>query len=231
LVTEDGDFLPGTRASRMTLNHFVSFGLSDYHLVLSNWDAYAMQVNDSSNSTFDLTGDEVNVVVMEQARGAASSDQGGDDFFLNRFALRRVEGPFDGAEAMRTAMAHQNPFHSVALPRNQTGPLRDATAALLSIDVNDVVVTAFKPAEDSRAGYIVRMWELGGQERTVLIDASAIDPSRAWQTSLVETDISTASMTDGVIFTSIGANEIATYRFSGPPARRPMVRWGRRLAR
>jgi alpha-mannosidase len=231
LVTEGGDFLPGTRASRMTLNHFVSFGLDDFHLVLSNWDAYAMQVNDSTDSAFDLAGDDVKVVVMEQAQGAGSGNQGGDDFFLNRFALRGAEGRFDGAEAMRTAMAHQNPLHPVALPRNRTGPLRDATASLLSIDVNDVVVTAFKPAEDSRAGYIVRMWELGGQGRTVLIDASAISPSRAWQTSLVETDISVASMTNGVISASIGANEIATYRLSVPPARRPVPRRGHRLAR
>jgi alpha-mannosidase len=230
-ATEGGDFLPGTRASRMTLNHFVSFGRDDAHLVLSNWDAYAMQVNDSTDSTFDLTGDEVQVVVMEQPRGAGSSNQGGDDFFLNRFALRVVEGPFDGAEAMRTAMAHQNPLHSIALPRNQTGPLRDATAALLSIDANDVVVTAFKPAEDSGAGYIVRVWELGGKERPLHIDASAIGPSRAWRTSLVETDVAIASMAGGVISTAVGANEIATYRIAGPPSRRSMVNGGRRLPR
>ncbi len=69
LIAEGGDFLPGTRASRMTLNHFVDFEKDDYHIVLSNRDAYAMRVNDSTNDTFDLTGDEVQVVVMENASG------------------------------------------------------------------------------------------------------------------------------------------------------------------
>jgi alpha-mannosidase len=143
MVADGGDFLPGTRASRMTLNHFTSFDLADSHLVLSNWDAYAMQVNDSTNSTFDLTGDEVHVVVMEQGFGAGSSDQGGDDLFLNRFALRGVDSAYDGAGAMRTALAHQNPLHAIALPRSQSGPLTGATASLLSIDNDDVVITAY----------------------------------------------------------------------------------------
>ena len=123
MVTQGGDFLPGTRASRMTLNHFVDFGQPDYHLVLSNWDAYAMKLNDSTDSSFDLTGDTVHVVVMEQGLGAGTADQGGDSFFLNRFALRGVAGAFDAAEAMRTALAHQNPLHVIPLPRNQDGPL------------------------------------------------------------------------------------------------------------
>jgi len=76
LVTEGGDYLPGTRASRMTLNHFVAFGRPDYHLVLSSWDAYAMKLNDSTDSSFDLTGDTVHAVVMEQALGAGTAGPG-----------------------------------------------------------------------------------------------------------------------------------------------------------
>ncbi len=163
----------------MTLNHFVDFALPHHNLVISNWDAYAMQVNDSTMSTFDLTGDEVKVVVMERTPGAGSSDQGGDARFMNRFALRGVSGPFDGAEAMRTALAHQNPLHTVALPRNQAGALRSPSAGLSTTDSPDVVVTALKPAEDDDAGFVVRLWELGGTEAAVHLDASALHPARA----------------------------------------------------
>jgi hypothetical protein len=229
MVAEGGDFLPGTRASRMTLNHFSTFSLADYHMVLSNWDAYAMQVNNSTNSTFDLTGDEVHVVVMEQAQGAGTSDQGGDDFFMNRFALRGVDGPFDGAGAMRTALAHQNPLHAIALPRNQSGRLTDATARLLSIDTDNVVVTAFKPAEDDGAGFVVRLWELGGYPSNVSIDATPMGPMRAWHTSLIETDVSMAPVSWGIISAAIDANEIRTYRFTASTTFPRFRQGGRRL--
>ena len=122
LVADGGDFLQGTRASRMTLNHFVDFEtVHGYHIVLSNCDAYAMQVNDSTNSTFDLTGDEVQVVVMEQGSGAGTSNQGGDDYFLNRFALRGVEGLIRRCGGHAHRLAHQNPLHAIALPRSQSG--------------------------------------------------------------------------------------------------------------
>ena len=214
MVAEGGDFLPGTRASRMTLNHFVAFARPGYNLVVSNWDAYAMRVNDSTDSSFDLTGDEVHVVVMEQDPGAGTSDQGGDSFFRNRFALRGVEASFDAAEAMRTALAHQNPLHVISLPRGQAGPLVNASGSLLTVNDDDAVITAFKPAEDDWQGYIVRLWELGGAPRQVAIDASAMMVRDAWQTSLIETDTGPAAVADGVITASLTANGIQTYRFT-----------------
>ena len=213
LVADGGDFLPGTRASRMTLNHFVDFSVGDYNLVLSNRDAFAMRINDSSNSSFDLTGDEIEAVVMEQATGAGSSDQGGDDLFVNRFALIGLATPYDGAAAMRASLSHQNPLHVVALPRNQAGPLADPIAGLLSVSSDQVVVTAFKPAEDANAGFIVRAWELDDTPIIFSIDASEMGADRAWRTNLVETDLQPAMLADGVISASATANEIVTYRF------------------
>ncbi len=228
-VSEGGDFLQGTRASRMTLNHFVDFALPDYNLVLSNWDAFAMQVNDSTNSDFDLNGDTVHVVVTEQGPGATIADQGSDAFFLNRFALRGIAGSFDGAEAMRTAFAHQNPLHVVALPRNHDGQRDGTSGSLLSIDAEDVVVTAFKPAEDPGAGFIVRLWELGGTAATVDIDASGLDPVRARATSLVETDVSSAPLANGVISEAVDANAMATIRIDTLADTTRVRRVGRRV--
>jgi alpha-mannosidase len=216
LVAAGGDFLPGVKADRMALNHFVDFALSDYHLVVSNWDAYAMRLNDSTLSRFDLTGDEVHVVAMEQFPGAGTANQGGDNFFLNRFALRGLASAYDGAEAMRTSLGHQNPLHGVVLPRNQVGPLTAPTGSLLSVDAANVVVWAFKPAEDVGAGYVVRTWELGGVATNFAIDASGLQAFEAWATSLIETDTGAATVTNGVISAAAAANELTTYRFIGP---------------
>jgi hypothetical protein len=218
-VTEGGDFLQGTRASRMTLNHFVDFESEndDYHFILSNWDAYAMQINDSTNGLFDLTGDAVHVVVMDNSQGADTKDQGGDDLFINRFALRGVDASFDAAEAMRTSLAHQNPLHVVALPQDQSGPLAAPTGSLLSVSSDQVVVTAFKPTEDEGRGFVVRAWELGSQTRSFNIDASAMSPDIiARETTLVESDVARTIVTNGVITANASANEIVTYRFVEP---------------
>ncbi len=223
LVTEGGDFLPGTRASRMTLNHFVAFSRSDHHLVISNQDAYAMKVNDSTNDTFDLTGDEVHVVVMEQALGAQTQDQGGDGLFINRFSLRGVEGPLDTPNAMRAALAHQNPLLALALPRNQNGPLKDHLQEGLSVSSDDVVVTAYKPAEDESRGFIVRMWELNDTAQSFDIEANGFLVQRAWHTSLTETDLEEVDVhTGGRVAATIDAREIKTY-----PDRRPAGLQGR----
>jgi alpha-mannosidase len=217
LQNQGGDFLQGTRASRMTLNHFVDFAESDYHMVLSNWDAFAMQVNDSTNDAFDLTGDRIHVIVMERQSGAGTADQGGDDFFLNRFAIRGVSGAFNAAEAMRTSLAHQNPFYVVSLPRNQNGPISTPTGGLLAIDASNVVVTAFKPAEDEGAGFLVRLWELNGKGTTLGISASGIGAQSAWQTSLVETDWIPVLVQNGKVQNRIDANEMRAFRISDQP--------------
>ena len=176
-----------------------------------------------------LPGDEVHVVVMEKAIGAQTSNQGGDSLFINRFALRGVDAPFDTAEAMRTSLAHQNPLHVVALPRDQSGSLTTPTGSLLSVSSDQVVVTAFKPAEDPGQGFVVRVWELGDQPQTFNIDVSAMGANSAWHTTLVETDIAQATVTDGVISAAATANEIITYRFVNLRPTVRIRRGGRRL--
>lgn len=212
MVSEGGDFLPGTRADRMTLNHFVAFAGSGHHLVISNQDSYAMKINDSTNSAFDLSGDEIHVVVMEQALGAATWNQGGDDYFLNRFALHGTEGPFDAAAALRSSLAHQNPLHVVDLPLDQNGPIGQPTGRLLITDSGDVIVTAFKPAEDPGQGFVARVWELSGSDSLINLDVSSLTARRAWTTSLIETDQSEVSLSGGFLSDTVGANEIKTYR-------------------
>jgi alpha-mannosidase len=154
---------------------------------------------------------------MEQALGAGTSNQGGDSLFINRFALRGVDSLFDAAEAMRTSLAHQNPLHVMSLPANQSGLLTAPIGSLLSLSSNQVVVTAFKPAEDLGAGFVVRAWELGGQPRSFTINASAMNAHSAWHTTLVESDIAQTTVTNGVISAAADANEITTYSFSKDP--------------
>ena len=228
LIAEGGDFLPGARPQYMTLNHFVNFATSQYGITLSNWDASFMRVGNSTYSAFDLSRPEVNILGVGNPHlyGPDAScptvggpcdtqQQAGDTYFLTQLALQGSASAYSGAQAMRMALAHQNPLRTLALARNQAGPLSDPTASFLSVSAPNVVVTAFKPAEEGERGIVVRLWELAGQYTDFTIDASAFIPTAAFQVSLVETDVAAASMNNGLISASIAANEIKAYRFAG----------------
>jgi alpha-mannosidase len=217
LPAQGGDFLPGTRADFMTLNHFVNLATPDYNVTLSNWDAFAMRIGNSTPTTFTLPTSRVSVLATGNPSNSQIDDQGGDTSFLNRLALVGAPGAYDGAAAMRASLAHQNPLRALALQRNQAGRLTAPTASFLSVSAPNVVVTALKPAEEGDRGLVVRLWELGGTPTDFTIDASAFAPTAAFETSLIETDVGPAALAAGVIGASIGANEIKTYRFLPGP--------------
>src|SRR5262249_41541825 len=114
LQSQGGDFLPGTRADYMTMNHFASFDDAGYTIALSNWDSFAMQVGSSSASTFDMSSPSIRVLATGNPSGAGITDQGGDTNFLNRFALQGSTGPYAASNLMKMSLAHQNPLVTIA---------------------------------------------------------------------------------------------------------------------
>src|SRR5262249_31918810 len=124
---------------------------------------------------------------------------------------------YSGPDAMRTSLAHQTPLRAVALQRNNPGGLTAPVGSLVAIDAPNVVVTAFKPAEEGDRGLVVRLWELAGTATSVTIDAAALAPTAAWETTLIETDVAPLGVSSGQITTSIGANQMKTVRFVPTP--------------
>jgi len=212
LVSQGGDFLPGTRSDFMTLNHFASLATPAYTITLSNWDAFAMKIGQSGIRSFDLPTSEVSVLALGNVAGSQIDDQGGDGYFRDRFALRAVAGGWSGSDAMRMSLAHQNPLRALALPRGQTAPLRAPVSSLLGVSDPNVVITAFKPAEDWGRGIVVRAWELGGAPRSFTLDACALGVVGAFETSLIETDQRSVPVKGGRVQASIDGQEIKTWR-------------------
>jgi hypothetical protein len=212
-VTEGGNFLPGTNAEFMTLNHFVSVADGDYSVTLSNWDAFAMRVGDSTQQRFDLSSSRIGVLGVGNPRNGEFKAQGGAEYFVNRFALVGDPKGFSGARAMQASLAHQNPLRAIALPPRQSGPLTAAASSMASVDAGNVVVVAFKPAEERDGGYVLRLWELEGRETPIEVDIAAFEPMHAFETTLIETDRAPATLQAGKIMSEIGANEMKTFRF------------------
>jgi alpha-mannosidase len=212
-VAEGGNFLPGTNAEFMTLNHFASVADGNYSVTLSNWDAMAMRVGDSTQQQFDLSSSRIGVLGVGNPRNAEFEAQGGAEYFVNRFALVGDPEGFSGARAMQASLAHQNPLRAIALPPRQSGPLTAAVSSMAAVDASNVVVVGFKPAEERDGGYVLRLWELEGRETPIAVDISAFQPMRAFETTLIETDRAPATLQAGKIMSGIGANEMKTFRF------------------
>jgi alpha-mannosidase len=211
LVGEGGDFLSGTRARYMTLNHFVDVAADDYHVTVSNWDAYAMQIGASSDQAFDLTG-TIGVLATGNPNNAGITDQGGDSVFRYRFALRGADGAFSAAEAMRASLAHQNPLRAIPLAAANDGPLTASTASFLQIDPAPILLTALKPAEEGNRGIIIRLWELSGIATAAQIDARSFAPASVHAASHIETDLAPLPLDDGRAAVGLAANQLATVR-------------------
>ena len=92
------------------------------------------------------------------------------------------------------------------------GPLDGKQASFLRADDPNLVLTAWKPAEDGH-GTILRFLDLGGATRTVTVEAPMLQLQQAWQTDAVERDQSqlTLSGTHQFQFT-VHPHEIVTVR-------------------
>lgn len=221
LTGEGGNFLAGSRPQYVALNHFVSLIDGDYATTLSNWDSFAMRIGNSSVGAFDLPSADLNVFAVGNpyTPGVFSSNirrQAGDRTFRHRFAIFSRPGAYSAAEAMRGSLAHQNPLYALPLPRNNAGPWTNPKASFLSVDKPNVVVFAFKPAEEEERGLIVRVWEMEGKPTSFTIDAGKLHPQQAYRANLIESDIEERPVIGGVMQGGwVGANMMRTYRLVG----------------
>ena len=84
---------------------------------------------------------------------------------------------------------------------------------MLSLDVENVLVTAFKPAEEPERGMVLRLWELDDMTTTANIDLSTFQPTEAAEVSLIETDVKPLTVSAGKVAVSLEGNEIKAVRF------------------
>ena len=214
LAGQGGDFLPGTRADYMTLNHFLDLAdeLGDYHVTLSSRDAFAVRIGGSTPTSFDLPTSNVSILALGNVAFGDIANQGGATSFRHDFAVEGAPGSFSAAAAKRMGLAHQDPLRAIALPRQQAGKGRAATASYVGVDAPDVVVTAVKPAEDGGRGVLVRLWELDGRDAEVALDVGALRATAAHESSLIETDVGAVPLDGGILHAHIAANQIEAFR-------------------
>ena len=177
-----------SRLDWLSLNHFAAMTGSDgAGVTLSNADCSFMKLGSSSVvnsiSQLDTKTPQISVLAGGQVDGPKYGilKQGGDTYFLQRFALQGY-ARYSPAASMRFALEHQNGLIAGAITGSTPGVLPEKEYSLLSTTDPNLMLWALKPAEENGpAGLVARFWNIsdGNADATVaftggLASASAL---------------------------------------------------------
>jgi len=211
LTTDGGHYSPrNARYDWLTLNHFVDISQDGFGVTLSNADCYFMKLGNSTTTELDTKTPQVSVLVggNNLNGGGALGDQGGDDHFLQRFALRPHDG-YEPVAAMKFALEHQNPFVAGKVDGRNLYP--EGSYSLLSLDNPNVLLWALKPADDGlESGLVARVWNLSNEPGEFSL---SMDGGLTGVLSLthIETPIGINTVQNGTLVDTIRAQQIKTY--------------------
>ena len=214
LLADGGHYSPNhARYDWQTLNHFADISGEGVGVTLANADCLFMKVGDSTVTSLDTATPQISVLAggLIDGEKLGIHRQGGDGHFLQRFALQ-THASYDEAEAMRFALAHQNPF--------VTGPVTgqqpcypEATYSLLTISDPQVLLWSLKPAEDGieRAGIAMRVWNMADAPAAFTAALGAPRIAAAQHATHIETPTGEARISNGALTATAAAHALETY--------------------
>ena len=213
LANDGGHYSPrNARYDWLTLNHFADINDgSEFGITLSNADCYFMRLGDSTAGKLDTQTPQINVLVgTNDLNGVGGlADQGGDNHFLQRFALRS-HGTYNAVAAMRFALEHQNPL--VAAPVIGGDLYPEKSYSLLQVDNPNVLLWALKPAEDGlEAGVVARVWNLADEPVSFSLQLNEDEIRSALALSHIETPTRILPIEAGKLVDSMNQQQIKTY--------------------
>ncbi|MDZ7384645.1 MAG: glycoside hydrolase [candidate division KSB1 bacterium] len=210
LTTQGGHYSPrNARYDWLTLNHFADVGAQGAGFVLSNADCYFMRLGDSTPGFLDVSTPRLSVLAGGQVDGRdiGIPDQGGDSYFLQRFALRGRTA-FSAAEDMRFALEHQNPLVAIRVEGGTELPAD--RFSMVSIDNPEVLLWALKPAEDNPNQLVARVWNLGSGPTSFGLIVRGVPLRGAIRLSHIETPAEVLPWEENSVRCSIRQHQIVT---------------------
>jgi hypothetical protein len=144
--------------------------------------------------------------------------QAGDVLF--RFSLTSSAG---GAGRVSVARDFGWAVCMPLVPANVRGPqvgTLPASGSFCTVDAPNVLLLGMKAAEDGD-GVILRLAETEGRETACQVSLPILDIEQAWQTDLVERNITPVTIEGNTICVTVAANSACTIRCRGNQARFP----------
>lgn len=221
LASEGGHYSPThSRLDWLTLNHYAAMsGDAGAGVVLSSADLSFMKLGRSAVvnrvSHLDVATPLISVLAGGQVDGPLLGirGQGGDSYFLQRFALR-PHSRFDAIDAMKFALEHQNPLVAGFVRGGGKRAYPETTFSLVTLSDPNVVLWALKPAEDGiTRGIVARVWNLASAPRQFSLSVAG-RLSSASAVTHIETDIGQSTVSNGALVTSVAASQMKTFRLT-----------------
>ncbi len=214
LLGDGGHYSPDhARYDWQTLNHFVDLSGVEAGITLANSDCLFMKLGRSTLTSLDTATPQVQVLVGGQVdgEGLGIPRQGGDTHFRQRFGLQ-THGPYSEAEAMRAALAQQNPF--VAGPvTGRVGFYPETSHNLVNLTDPNVLLWSIKPAEDGleRAGIALRVWNLSSRPAAFKVRFPGLTMVTAQYATHVETPLGNAAVEGGQLNAHAAPHALETF--------------------
>ncbi|MGD0782096.1 MAG: glycoside hydrolase, partial [Candidatus Aminicenantales bacterium] len=211
-LDQGGAYYPrAMRRDWLTLSHFADINGQGTGLTVSAADNQYFRLGNSTVELLDTSTPAISVLAGGQVDGPVYGipNQGGDSYFLQRFALR-THGAFDAAESMRFALEHQNPFVAGEVTGGQDYPAD--SFSFVSVDDPRVLLWSVKPSEETAENRtIVRVWNLQGQPASASLTFGGMGILGASRTTHIETPIEDAAAAGGTLLAAPAAWQMATF--------------------
>ena len=191
----EGDLLPGADTRRFAVQGFVDASTPDgLGVTIAPLDAFVLRL-DLDPITFEALGNDQNYREVVK-------DQNGVTDFQFRYSLRAHTGGYNEAKAFAWSRSVANPLLTAI------GSI-DEQAGNIVVPSERAIATCLKPAEDD--GYIMRLWETGGQSGEVEFTVKGY--RKVIQTDLLERDQEKIPIIDGKVKLNINAHSFVSLRF------------------
>ena len=203
------------RYDHLSAGHFIDMTGSSRGLTVSVLGPAFFKLGNSTTSALDGTANRIDIVAGAnfQGSGPGIPGQDGDTLFHYDFSLRPHGNSFDPVDAMRGALAHQDPLVAVECTGANNAPMPTTTFSLLSSSDPNVVLWALKPAEEGIAnGIIARAWNLSANATTAAFTG---DPGIAagWTCTHIETNTGAAGVANGVLQVALAGRQMRSFRW------------------
>jgi alpha-mannosidase len=218
LLADGGHYAPrNARYDWLTMNHFADISDSaagNFGVTVSNWDDSFMRYGASDLDSLDTTTPQLSVLAGGQTSGPTLGipNQGGDSYFLQRFAIS-THASYNQTAAMKFSLEHQNPLvaGAVAGAGNASRTYPELSYSFVNVSNPNVLLWALKPAEDGIAGGVVaRVWNQGDVPANYQISLARPIVS-ADRVTHIETRIASAAVGGGVLNATANQQQIQTH--------------------
>jgi len=181
-----GDHLPGSGRQMYSVATFTDLSNDAFGVTLSNIDSTLMQFGRRTMREYPtdpgVPGDMMLSLVMTNKQPEMRQNQAGNKDFCFRYSILPHGGPYESDACYRFGAERNTEALCVPFLNKQSVPAKQ----FIELDRDDVVVSAFKPAELEPDRLFLRLRDVGGRGGEVTVRLHGMTIGETYETDLLE---------------------------------------------